>query len=253
MTARDSDASRAKGVAGQIWLRDQPATSRENPPLTRDRIVQAAIELLDEHGVGKLTMRRLADHLDAGTTTLYWHVRTKDDVLDLALDAVFGEVDLAEQDLEHPACPADQHDGGDGGGDHAADWARIRALLQRWRAALLGHPWSAAILGRPLLGPNVLTRQESLYRALARAGIPATQLQSAAYCLANFVIGSTMMEAAWQLHDAETARAAVRARIASAPDAYPALAIDPPLSGSWETTFDQGLGYILRGLAAESA
>ncbi|NUR82456.1 MAG: helix-turn-helix transcriptional regulator, partial [Nonomuraea sp.] len=74
-----------------VWARPR---KDPKPRLTLDRIVAEAVALLDEEGVGRLTMRRLADRLGTGSTTLYWHVKTKEDVLDLALDAVFGEVPL---------------------------------------------------------------------------------------------------------------------------------------------------------------
>ncbi|SEH02340.1 regulatory protein, tetR family [Nonomuraea solani] len=74
-----------------VWSRP-PKAPRQT--LTLDRIVQEALALLDEEGVSRLTMRRLAERLNTGSTTLYWHVKTKDDVLDLALDAVFREVRL---------------------------------------------------------------------------------------------------------------------------------------------------------------
>jgi AcrR family transcriptional regulator len=74
-----------------VWSRSQKAPRQT---LTLERIVAEAVALLDEEGVGRLTMRRLAERLDTGSTTLYWHVKTKDDVLDLAMDEVFGEVRL---------------------------------------------------------------------------------------------------------------------------------------------------------------
>ncbi|GAA3149863.1 TetR/AcrR family transcriptional regulator [Nonomuraea salmonea] len=76
-----------------VWSRRR---TEPKPRLTLDRIVAEALALLDEEGVARLTMRRLAERLGTGSTTLYWHVKTKDDVLDLAMDAVFGEVGLPD-------------------------------------------------------------------------------------------------------------------------------------------------------------
>ncbi|MEE3917797.1 TetR family transcriptional regulator [Micromonospora sp. BRA006-A] len=53
--------------------------------------MELAVTVLDEHGVEGLTMRLLAQRLDVTATALYWHVKTKDDVLDLAVDRVFGD------------------------------------------------------------------------------------------------------------------------------------------------------------------
>ncbi|MGW2221014.1 TetR/AcrR family transcriptional regulator C-terminal domain-containing protein, partial [Nonomuraea sp. NPDC001684] len=158
-----------------VWVRPRKDAK---PRLTLDRIVTEAVALLDEEGVAGLTMRRLAERLDTGSTTLYWHVRTKEDVLDLALDAVFGEVPLP------------------GGHD---DWqAAARDLMDGWRAALLRHSWSATILDRPLMGPHALERTEFLYRTLSGAGLDGPQ---AAYSLSNYVMGSVIMQVTWQRRD----------------------------------------------------
>jgi AcrR family transcriptional regulator len=70
--------------------------ARRKPPLTLKRIVDTAVTLLDEHGIEGLTMRCLAQQLDVTATALYWHVRTKDDVLDLAVDRIFGDVPIPD-------------------------------------------------------------------------------------------------------------------------------------------------------------
>ncbi|MFI7641219.1 TetR/AcrR family transcriptional regulator [Nonomuraea sp. NPDC049400] len=204
-----------------VWSRPRRAPRQT---LTLDRIVAEAVALLDEEGVGRLTMRRLAERLDTGSTTLYWHVKSKDDVLDLALDAVFGEVGL-------PARPED-----------GSGWqAPVRELIGGWRAALLRHPWSAAILDRPLMGPNALERTEFLYATLAAAGFAAPK--PAAYSLSNYVMGSVVMQVTWQERDQQDTGEFLRERA----DRYPALA-EHGLDHVWDVTFDEGLGYLLEGM-----
>ncbi|MGP3958124.1 TetR/AcrR family transcriptional regulator [Nonomuraea sp. 3N208] len=201
-----------------VWSRPRKAPRQT---LTLERIVAEAVALLDEEGADRLTMRRLADRLDTGSTTLYWHVKTKDDVLDLALDAVFGEVRLPEP---------------------AAGWQEAaRELIGGWRAALLRHPWSATILDRPLMGPNALERTEFLYRTLTAAGFAAPK--AAAYSLSNYVMGSVVMQVTWQDRDDEDTGAFLRERA----DRYPALA-EHGLDHEWDATFDEGLGYLLAGM-----
>jgi AcrR family transcriptional regulator len=204
-----------------VWSRPRKAPRQT---LTLERIVAEAVALLDEEGVDRLTMRRLAERLDTGSTTLYWHVKTKDDVLDLALDAVFGEVRL-------PGRPA----------DGAAWHAPVRELISGWRAALLRHPWSATILDRPLMGPNALERTEFLYAALTAAGFAAPK--AAAYSLSNYVMGSVIMQVALQARDGEDTGAFLRERAGR----YPALA-EHGLDHEWDATFDEGLGYLLAGM-----
>ncbi|MFI7612594.1 TetR/AcrR family transcriptional regulator [Nonomuraea terrae] len=204
-----------------VWSRPRKAPRQT---LTLERIVAEAVALLDEEGVDRLTMRRLAERLGTGSTTLYWHVTTKDDVLDLALDAVFGEVRLPD--------PAPDRQG----------WRRpARELMRGWRAALLRHPWSATLLDRPLMGPNALSRTEFLYQTLAGAGF--TPPKAAAYSLANYVMGSVIMQVAWERGGEGDAGAFLRERAAR----YPVLA-EHGLGHTWDATFDEGLGYLLDGM-----
>jgi len=97
------------------------ATAGE-PPLSLERIVATAIELLDGNGIDGLSMRRLAERLGAGAMSLYWHVDNKEEVFDLALDAVLAY---------RPPPSGELH-----------DWrADTVLMLEDWRAAMLRHPW----------------------------------------------------------------------------------------------------------------
>ncbi|WP_246843245.1 TetR/AcrR family transcriptional regulator [Allokutzneria sp. NRRL B-24872] len=205
-----------------VWLRSRRA-AREEPPLTREKIVAEAVALLDEEGAAKLTMRRLAQRLDAGSTTLYWHVDTKDDVLDLALDTVFGEVALPEP---------------------SGDWrADVRALVTGWRGAMLRHPWSAALVGRPMIGPNVLARTEFLYAALLRGGFSGSALATAAHGLANYVTGSALTLTVANGDDGPLPEGYL--------DGYPILRDNGHLRAEdWNEIFAQGLESFMDGLAS---
>ncbi|GII77590.1 TetR family transcriptional regulator [Sphaerisporangium rufum] len=223
-------ATKSTGSAGEVWLRPPGRAARE-APLSRDRIVAAAVALLDEEGAARLTMRRLAERLGTGSTTLYWHVKTKDDVLDLALDAIFEGVEIPD----------------------GPDWrAGVTALIGGWRAVLLAHPWSAALLGRPMLGPNVLARSEFLYAALVRAGVTGPALTAAAYGLSNFVIGSALMQATWTAGAEQDTRRAAREHVRAQRDRYPVLAAHGPQAGAadWDTAFTLGLTWLLDGVQA---
>src|SRR5690348_7113452 len=80
-----------------IWMRPTRQPQGQRPSLSREQIVRAAIELADDEGLEALTMRRLATKLGAGAMSLYWHIPNKEDLLDLMLDAAFGEVALPER------------------------------------------------------------------------------------------------------------------------------------------------------------
>ena len=121
-------------------------------PLNRDQIIDAAIRILDEEGPDALSMRHLGTELDAGATSVYWHVKGKDDLLDLVADRVIGEV-LAG------LVPADTW----------RDW--MAAFARSMRRVLLAHPGVAPVVGRRVgMGPNALLALEEVFPLLAADG-----------------------------------------------------------------------------------
>ncbi|MEI2296648.1 TetR/AcrR family transcriptional regulator [Ensifer sp. MJa1] len=207
------------------------AEPRGEPPLSLERIVATAVELLDAEGLGGLKMRRLADRLGAGAMSLYWHVDNKEEVLDLALDTV----------LEYRRSP----DVGE-----PEDWrGQVIHLLLDWRAAMLRHPWSAALLPRRALGPNMLVRLELLGRALSSAGVADADLNGAIWSLWNHVIGATITRAKFDLTDDD--QAAAQMRLAGLSERYPTIERSRLLlDNDWDGTFTKGLDFLLDGLTA---
>lgn len=216
-----------KTEPGSVWLREEPVRPRPTP-LSRERIVAAAVTLLDQYGIGGLTMRRLAPLLGVTPTALYWHVKTKEDVLDLALDHIFGEVPLP---------------------DATDDWRNdARNLTRNWRAAMLRHPWAPGLIGRPMLGPNVLARTEYLQSALVRGGLTGLQLAVTTRVLANYVIGAALTEATWRRTASPRAQTEARRHITANPTAYPTLTASGHLDPArWadDDLFERGLDAIL--------
>ncbi|MFJ1761319.1 TetR/AcrR family transcriptional regulator [Amycolatopsis sp. NPDC088138] len=228
MTTGDPDGGTPPATSDVLWLRgerDRPA--RRAAPLTLERIVTEAVAELDAHGAERLTMRRLAQRLDVTSTALYWHVSTKEDLLDLAVDHVLGEVPLPQP----------------GPGPRAA----LRALLLGWRAAMLAHPWSPGLLGRPLLGPNVLARTEFVQATLTRAGLSGLELASATHLLTGFVIGTAMTDATWRRLDDPEVVTKARAHITARRDIYPTLSTSGFVDQEWsdDDLFGVGLERIL--------
>lgn len=160
-----------------VWLKP-PRTPSGQPSLTREQIVRAAMEILDADGLDGLSMRRLGTKLDAGATSLYWHVAHKDELLELVVDEVLGEVYVPE--------PAD------------TSW-RIGASVfaNGMRSALLRHPWVLSLLGRhPTLGPNAMRMGERLMKLFVAAGFTGIELSHATALLSSHAIGSATSEAA---------------------------------------------------------
>ncbi|NRP21252.1 Tetracycline repressor protein class E [Ensifer adhaerens] len=201
-----------------------------DPPLSLDRIVATAVELLDAEGVDGLKMRRLADRLGAGAMSLYWHVDNKEEVFDLALDAV----------LEYR---------GPLQADEPEDWrSDVVHLLQDWRASMLRHPWSASLLSRRALGPNILNRLELLGKILSRAGVADADLNVAIWSLWNYVMGATITRASFGLSDDD--QAAAQQRLTRLSEHYPTIERSRLLLDSdWDGTFRKGLDFLLDGLS----
>src|SRR5687767_6257871 len=99
---------------------------RAREPLTRERVLEAAVEAADRDGVASLTMRRLAAELGVVPMALYKHVANKEELLDGMLDVVVTEIDPPRTD---------------------ADWkTAVRERILSARAALLRHPWASQVM-----------------------------------------------------------------------------------------------------------
>ena len=82
--------------------RNGPRTEPRTP-LSRDRVLRAAVKVADESGIESLTMRRLAEELGAEAMSLYYHVAKKEDVLDGIVDVIAGEINEAVGRIDVPS------------------------------------------------------------------------------------------------------------------------------------------------------
>ncbi|MFB8024974.1 TetR/AcrR family transcriptional regulator [Streptomyces sp. NPDC056465] len=157
-----------------VWLdRRTPSRTRkaEQPTgLDRDRITAASLRLLDADGLAKFSMRRLAAELDVTAMSLYWYVDTKDDLLELALDTVFGEIPAASED---------------------ADWRdRLRELATSYRTMLVRHPWVSALIGSFLnIGPHSMLFSYAVQDVVRATGLPLERQTGATAAVFQFVYG----------------------------------------------------------------
>lgn len=140
-----------------LWRTAQPPARGPERGLGVDRIVAAAVDLADADGLAALSMRRIADRLGVGTMSLYTYVPAKAELIDLMLDAVYGEVAGA---------------GAPGGGWRAA---LERVARENWDLCHR-HPWLPYVaVGRPLAGPNETAKYE--YELSAVEGIGLTDVE----------------------------------------------------------------------------
>ncbi|MDX3006510.1 TetR/AcrR family transcriptional regulator [Kribbella solani] len=160
-----------------IWTRQRrSAPSRET--LSQDQIVAAAMTILDTEGLSGLSMRKLAGRLAAGATSLYWYVDTKDDLIDLLIDEVWGEIDVPEPEL--------------------AGW-RAGALLfgHSIRAAVLRHRWLPEVMyTRPSIGPNAMKLGSRGLTLFGAAGFSERDTDLAMSSVMSYVLGTVSAEVA---------------------------------------------------------
>ncbi|MBA2811431.1 TetR/AcrR family transcriptional regulator [Streptomyces sp. KM273126] len=146
--------------------------------LTADRIVRAAIELLDDEGLDGLNMRSLAKRLGSAATAVYWHIKTKDDLVRLASDAIWSEVEPPDLD--------------------ATDWrAAATAHASGMHAMLTRHPWLVQAFGSHLLhGPGQARHNDLSLGIYEKAGFAAADADRAAAAVFTYVLGSALGPAA---------------------------------------------------------
>lgn len=218
-----------------------PPRPRSGPGLDRNRIAAAAILIADTEGVDALTMRRLATELQSSPMSLYRHVPGgKGDLIDLMLDAVLGEHDLA-------GLPS---------GEPATDLAR---LANERRDAARRHPWSIVPAARPTLGPNGMRRLDTALSIFGHSPTITPEHRAWAIGLVDaYVTGAVSQELAQQNEQLRTGLDDEQWQHAIAPyltrmlatGEYPYLAAyvtDAPQIDI-EAHFQRGLATIIGGI-----
>jgi AcrR family transcriptional regulator len=148
-------------------------------PITLDRIVAGALELIDRDGLGELSMRNLATELQTGTTTLYRYVAGKDELLVLVADAVLGE---RETQVRRPV--------------KGIGWREVlEELAHAMRTTLSSHPNLAALFATAVpVGPNSLRGRELILSVLRERGFDETLAADVYTALAHLVLASVIQE-----------------------------------------------------------
>jgi AcrR family transcriptional regulator len=164
-------------IAPPPWQRlpDRQA-KRRREPISREAIVTAAVTLLDRDGLAALSMRRLADELDTGPASLYWHVGSKDGLLDLVLDHLIGEQEVPDPD--------------------AGRWQeQLKDVARTQRETSLRHPYVVRIsIGRIPMGPGALRYTERVLAILRAGGLPPRLAVQGYLLLISAVNGFTVDE-----------------------------------------------------------
>ncbi len=211
-----------------------PGTPRREP-LSRERIIRAAVRVMDQEGLEAVTMRRLGRELGVEAMSLYNHVRGKEDILAGLVDAVMGELEIPE-----------------GGGD----WVeRLRGAARSFRAVLHRHPNILPLFAEHLdmaSLPNVLRAVEAALGILRGARLSEVETVHAYRTLVGYVMGYVTQEVGglFAEHPHPATGSAPAAALAST---YPVLAqLLPHLERcDPDEDFEFGLDAILTGLRAK--
>jgi AcrR family transcriptional regulator len=231
---------------------------RKTPPPRRDRglsraeIVATAIAVADGEGPDAITMRRIARELGAGAMSLYWHVGSKEELLDLMLESIEAEIEVPEP---------------------SGDWrADLGVFAHRTRTAMSRHRWAMEFIGsRPPSGPNDARNLERLLRLLD--GLAQARLTMDIFgAVATYVMGAVMREAQEmrvQRDQEQTVAGLTEEEIQAqheryrtwfeASGRYPRIVrlmesgVDPDDPATRDERFQFGLDCVLDGIAARLA
>ena len=214
---------------------DAGTTRPARTPLSRERVLAAAIELADEEGIGALTMRRLAQELGVEAMTLYYHVANKRALLTQMVDLVESEIDLPSP-----------------GGDWKAE---LRRTAMSAYDALTRHPWAAPlVLTQSGDSMTRLRYMDGILGTLRLAGFSADLTDHAYHALESHIMGFTLWEVGMNLGTREDLEALASGFLATLPTAeFPHLAEHvlqhlKPRNPDDEGEFAFGLDLILDGL-----
>lgn len=220
-----------------VWERPEPPERPAPAALSRERIVRAAIRLADTDGLGAVSLRKVAAALEVGPMRLYGYIDTKEELLDLMVDAVHGEIR-----------------------SHGDTWRDVlRSHAESTRRAVHRHEWFADLIGgRPQLGPHALTSGDAVVAGLGAVDVNAVMPVVGA--VNAYVIGAVRREIAERRAERATGMDIEQWQATSGPyltrtfatGRFPALAAVVRDATHWDAdqTFAFGLDFLLDGIAA---
>ncbi len=208
-------------------------TGTKRSPLTRDRIIAAAVAFTDENGIESLSMRKLGHELGVEAMSLYNHVADKDDILSGMVDSLFAEFEM----------PVGE------------DWkSAVRVTAFSAKNVIAAHPWAVGLLSaRQGMGEGTFQLMDAMMGLLLDAGYDTPTTHHAWHVIASHVMGYAFQEANSPFgdgddHDHEASVELIR-RFG---DQFPSLAQVAPhlMECSYDEEFAFGLEIILSGIEA---
>ncbi|HYM97346.1 MAG TPA: TetR/AcrR family transcriptional regulator C-terminal domain-containing protein [Candidatus Sulfotelmatobacter sp.] len=209
--------------------------ARRRAPLSRERVLRAAIAMADKNGIESLTMRNLGEKLGIEAMSLYNHVANKDDILDGMVDIAFSEIDLPSA------------------GSHWRAAMHRRAISAR--DMLTRHPWAVGLMeSRSTAGPATLRHHDSVIGILRKAGFSIEMAAHAYSVMDSYIYGFALQQVNLPPGAREQAPDAARAFLRQfQADEYPNLAemvVEHAMKPGYDyaNEFEFGLDLILDGL-----
>jgi AcrR family transcriptional regulator len=204
-------------------------------------ITRTAIELADAEGLDAVSMRRIAARLGAGATSLYWYVSNKDDLFELMVDEVVGEISVPEP---------------------SGDWRNdLREIARAIHSTLRRHRWMVLLGIRPVVGPKTRRFGELAPRVFDPLGLDDSIRIQILAALNNYLYGFVHRELAWE--QVRRQRGLTEKQWSARLRGYVerARVDDPGFAEPWEArvaltsedSFEFGLDCLLDGVTARIA
>ena len=217
------------GVDSSVYM-----TTTERQPLTRERIIQAAVDLTDDRGLDALSMRKLGAALGVEAMSLYNHVGGKEDILDSMVEYLFNSI---------------------GPIDTTAGWQpTVRGAALAAKRAFASHPWSITLITtRQTLSEGSFAVMDAMIGMLLAEGYSTKTAHHAWHAIASHVMGYAFQEINslfGQTGDPE--QEDIEGLIAKYSKQFPSLAAigEHLMCCSYDEEFEFGLDLILNGIAA---
>jgi AcrR family transcriptional regulator len=217
----------------------ESSTGRHREPLTRERILRAALHVMDAEGLEAVTMRRLGRELGVEAMSLYNHVEDKEAILEGILEVVMAEFEFPNE---------------------TGDWeADVRAGARAWRRLMIAHPTVIALFAEskhPASSPERLRPMEWAFDVLGRGGLSEDEVVHTFRAFGGYIMGSVLNEVANPVPGvADRDHRAEHEQLARAlpTDEFPNLARLLPLMAECdaEVDFEFGLDLLMAGLRAK--
>lgn len=218
----------------------QGTDSKRREKLTRDRIIDAALAIMDDEGLEAVSMRRVGRELGVEAMSLYHHVRDKDDLL----------LGIRERVLSTFSDPGSQ-----------GDWEeRAREAARSWRQILRAHPNIMVLISeskRFEMTPTSMRPTETALRLLREVGLPEDDAVKAFCAWGGFIVGFVMFEigvthATGPIDAPQTPEGLVAALPS---DEFPCFMASLPylMRGDLDERFEYGLDLLIAGIRSKSA